>query len=380
MSTLNTHSHEPSGSLLGWLGLRNSKADSRPDKSAAAKSANQGKAGDLTRLARRQLVEAISSFLLDNDLEVSPANLLTAHGAFSGIDPRLARQIASRAHAGEQITQEWLDEVTGNNRDGENADIERLMVKLEANLDAFSKSASTARNVTTNYNAALEQHVEGLEKVEDETGQILSSLAGLAKAMLERTRKVEEEMRRSEEEAKSLRKSLARARKDANIDHLTGLPNRRAFEGLLEKHYREAQAAIEPLSVAFCDIDHFKRINDTHGHDAGDRVIKAIAETLATISNDNCHVARHGGEEFVMLFRGLTPREAQERLDRTREQLANRQLINRKTDEPFGQVTFSGGVADVFGYANPREALGAADEALYKAKESGRNRILLAGR
>jgi diguanylate cyclase len=196
--------------------------------------------------------------------------------------------------------------------------------------------------------------------------------------MLDRTRKVEDEMRRSEDEAKSLRQSLARAKRDAEIDHLTGLPNRRAFEALLDKHYREAQAAIDALSVAFCDIDHFKRINDTFGHDTGDRVIQAIAEALSAISNDNCHVARHGGEEFVLLFRGLNPSQAQKKLDELRERFANRSFVNRETDEPMGQITFSGGVADVFGHPDPRGALKAADEALYRAKEAGRNRIEVA--
>src|SRR3546814_9014444 len=100
------------------------------------------------------------------------------------------------------------------------------------------------------------------------------------------------------------RSSLARAKRDAEVDYLTGLPNRRAFEALLERHYREAREQPVALSVAFCDIDNFKAINDAHGHDAGDRVLKVIADTLAQISNDNCHVARHGGEELVMLFRG----------------------------------------------------------------------------
>src|SRR3546814_14337675 len=106
--------------------------------------------------------------------------------------------------------------------------------------------------------------------------------------------------------------------RDAELDYLTGLPNRRAFELLLDRHHKEARAALEPLSVAFCDIDEFKKVNDLHGHEAGDRVIKAIADTLARISNDHCHVARHGGEEFVMLFRGLTPTEAAAKPDDAR--------------------------------------------------------------
>src|SRR3546814_1689653 len=89
----------------------------------------------------------------------------------------------------------------------------------------------------------------------------------------------------------------------SDLDYLTGLPNRRAFELLLDRHHKEARAALEPLSVAFCDIDEFKKVNDLHGHEAGDRVNKAIADTLARTSNEHCNVARHGGEECGMLFR-----------------------------------------------------------------------------
>ncbi|OYZ42961.1 MAG: hypothetical protein B7Y31_04645 [Novosphingobium sp. 16-62-11] len=148
---------------------------------------------------------------------------------------------------------------------------------------------------------------------------------------------------------------------------------------MLDKEVAVAQAAGESLCVAFVDIDHFKRINDTHGHAAGDRVLKVVAETLSRISDARCHVARHGGEEFAVLFRALSPEKAWDRLDYAREELAERRLVNRSTDMPFGRITFSGGIADIFAYTGKSKALRAADEALYAAKQSGRNQILLAG-
>ena len=195
--------------------------------------------------------------------------------------------------------------------------------------------------------------------------------------MVSRTEIFAAEMKRSEDEAQALRRELDKARHDAEIDHLTGLPNRRAFEAALDRHYREARQEADHLCVAFCDIDHFKRVNDTHGHDTGDRVIKAIGEALARISDDTCHVARHGGEEFVMLFRGKTTQEAWEKLDAVRENFGSRQFVNRANDNPIGKITFSGGIADVFAHKNPRDALKAADEALYEAKSGGRNQIVL---
>lgn len=363
-----------SGSILGWLGFRGGRGASNSEGQAAV--LNGG--GNVFQQARRHLLDEIAAFLLTYELDVTPNNLFTAHGAFSGSNPGLARKIAQRVTAGLAITQEWLDEVTAADEATDKHDgIQHLMARLELTLESFSKNATATRSATSNYSDELEQHVAELDQVQG-TGQILSSLADLAKAMLERTRKLETDMRHSEDEAKALRRSLEKAKRDAEVDHLTGLPNRRAFESVLEREYRDARASFDPLTLAFCDIDHFKLVNDTHGHDTGDRVIRLIAEMLATISDDNCHVARHGGEEFVMLFRGVSLTEAHKRLDGLREQMAERRLVNRKTDEPLGQITFSAGVADVFDFPDPRAALKAADEALYAAKQAGRNQVAIA--
>ena len=186
------------------------------------------------------------------------------------------------------------------------------------------------------------------------------------------------QMRESQKQTQALKSSLENARRAAEHDHLTGLPNRRAFEGVLREEVKLAQDNGETLSVAFCDIDHFKHVNDTHGHETGDRVLKFVAGLLAKVSNDHCHVARHGGEEFVMLFRGKTAAEACEAVDAVREDLSTRSLVNRTNGERMERVSFSAGVANVLAYEDPRSALKAADRALYLAKEHGRNRVYMA--
>ena len=363
----------PSARIMGWLGFRGSDRGGRSD---AKSRGGTGSAKAPREDSRRRLLDMVTTFVLDHDLEVSGSNLAAVHGAISGIDHNLARAIDARLKAKEPITQDWFDEVSGGDAYADyRTELDGLLTKLETGITSFTKTTQQTQNVTGNYRAALEHHVQVLNNPEE---GVLIGLADLAKAMLERTRQIESDVRRNENEAKALRKSLAKARRDADVDHLTGLPNRRAFETLLDTHYEEAKAAGEPLSVAFCDIDHFKRVNDTHGHDTGDRVIKAIGEALANISGQNCHVARHGGEEFVMLFRGKTTDQALVALDNAREAMAKRRFVNRENEQAIGTVTFSGGIADVFAYANSRTALKAADGALYKAKEAGRNRICLA--
>jgi len=326
--------------------------------------------------ARVDLLDRISELFVCNGLDVSPRNLLIAHAAFSGSSLGLARKIAVAQAAG-PITQDWLDEAVSDDPDlAETKEtVNAMAVAMDTSLLAFSESARKAGNATGEYGAALTEqanHFAGPGPVDT------AKLAEMTMAMIAHTRQVEEDMRRSEKEAAELRASLASARMDADVDHLTGLPNRRAFEAVYEREYREARAAVDCLSIAICDIDNFKHVNDTHGHETGDRVIQAIAEVLNRISNANCHVARHGGEEFVLLFRGLSSADAAKQLDFARETFGARHLVNRHTDEPIGFVTFSGGVANVFGYDEPRMALHAADEALYRAKQEGRNRVLVA--
>jgi diguanylate cyclase len=197
--------------------------------------------------------------------------------------------------------------------------------------------------------------------------------------ILTATRDYESRLRSSEREAQGLRSELVKIRKLADIDPLTELPNRRGFEQLLEDELRKANEQVEQLVIAFCDIDHFKAINDNWGHETGDRVLRSVGQRFARMTDDKCHAARHGGEEFVMLFRGISAEEARQRIDEVRLSLSRTRFVNEAAGQAIGAVTFSGGVADVFAHDNPRDALGAADKALYRAKQSGRNRVLLEG-
>src|SRR3546814_8753044 len=114
------------------------------------------------------------------------------------------------------------------------------MTRLETNIEAFQANTKEARTVTSDYGSELEQHVIDLEQLQ-KTGRIVSSLADLAKAMLDRTRKAEDDMRKSEDEAKALRRSLARAKRDAEVDYLRS-----------EEHTSELQSLMRISYAVFC--------------------------------------------------------------------------------------------------------------------------------
>lgn len=153
--------------------------------------------------------------------------------------------------------------------------------------------------------------------------------------------------------------------------------NRQELEQLLNQATKVARAAGEPLSIAFCDIDRCSDINGAHGRDTGDRVIQAVARALQRLPGQGDAVM-HGGGEFVLLCRGLTPAAARQLLDDAREAFAHRKLIDRKTRKAIGSVTFSGGVADALAFSDPQAVLTAAAKALRLAKDQGGNRIVVA--
>lgn len=328
--------------------------------------------------SRAERIASMAEFLLKYELDVNPFTLAIAFDYLTDSDPMLVRLIDQREDMGEPITLEWLEKICrDSSRDPGLAMLTKLIDKLEKGIDALGETTSAARTATREYGSALEEQAEKLE-ISQNPELPIGDLIKLIRTMVARTVDMEKELSRSERQTQALRRSLEDARRSANEDYLTGLPNRRAFEKIFAIEHREARAALDPLVVAFCDIDLFKRINDAHGHDTGDRVLKAVAEKLSCISTDRCFVARHGGEEFVILFRGKTLQEASRLLDKAREELASRRMIDRKTKEPIGRVSFSAGMADVFSFPNPRAALKAADDALYQAKELGRNQIALA--
>ncbi|MEQ1498941.1 MAG: GGDEF domain-containing protein [Novosphingobium sp.] len=362
----------PGGGILGWLGLGARQLEIQPD------AGDPPSPTDRRENLRLRQVEEVARFIAAHQLEVNATSLAAGWNYLAAADRDLVLAIDRRIQARLPLTIDWLDEALSAQDDGNELEtLTDLMQRLEGSIDEFAKTSRDAHVATNEYHIALEGHVSELEQV-TRAGDVISDLANIAKAMLIRTRDIEKQMLRSEAQTRALKRRLDEARRSAEEDHLTGLPNRRAFEACFEEQFRDARAAGDTLCVAFCDIDHFKQINDKHGHDAGDRVLKLVAESLARLSNDRCHVARHGGEEFVVLLRGESLADAAAKLDGLRANLSERRLVNRANDLPFGQVTFSAGVADVFISGDPRSALKAADTALYRAKQEGRNMIQIA--
>lgn len=164
---------------------------------------------------------------------------------------------------------------------------------------------------------------------------------------------------------------MEQLRRTANTDYLTGLLNRRAFYAAAGRLFAEAAAHGQELAVAMLDIDHFKKVNDTHGHDAGDAAIKDLAALLSAHLPAVDAVARFGGEEFCVLARGKDPAAAREMFESVRQ--AVEASTTRYGDAAF-RFTVSIGVCTK-PQTTLEDTLTRADALLYEAKNGGRNRI-----
>ncbi len=170
-----------------------------------------------------------------------------------------------------------------------------------------------------------------------------------------------------------LRQTIDRLRTEADLDHLTGLANRRRFRAALGNEVERWRRYSVPCALLLLDIDHMKAINDRFGHPAGDLVIRHIANVLTEASRDNDTAARLGGEEFALLLSGINHEKATAVAERLRAALAEQVVTG------VGQISVSVGVAGCPAHANSERSLYAAsDRALYAAKNEGRNRVAVA--
>jgi diguanylate cyclase len=205
---------------------------------------------------------------------------------------------------------------------------------------------------------------------------IIEKLVAELAAATTRASALEENFHETSKELDTIRDSLKAAEQRSNTDALTGLANRRSLEEFFRSAQITAMETGDPLSVMMIDVDHFKKFNDTYGHQVGDQVLRLVAKVLQENVRDVDLAARYGGEELIAVLPGANLDVCAGVAERVRRRISEARLTRRATGQEIARVTVSMGVAQ-FRLAESAEAtIERCDRALYQAKRLGRNRTV----
>lgn len=250
--------------------------------------------------------------------------------------------------------------------------IEKMIVQLD-------KSIIDTHSDTNQFQQSFDKTVAKISKVEEE-GWSIDEVVGLlktfekdAKQMRNATRFFSNSLAVAKSEINNLKEQLEQTRNAAMYDSLTGLFNRNAFDTELSAYLK---ADTKGLCLILCDIDHFKKFNDTWGHLLGDQVLKAVGRKINDNMRDGRTAYRFGGEEFVMLLPKTNVRIARQFAETTRKQFERLTLKDKRSGQLINNITASFGVVESQPNETITELIARADEYLYKAKRLGRNRVL----
>lgn len=253
---------------------------------------------------------------------------------------------------------------------------ERIETELAMVLSALQQAGRSAHEYGLTLRSAAGEVAHDDRR--PEVYQILGRLMSQTRVMALQSRELEKQLLASSTEIGNLKAELEGARREAQTDALTGLANRKMFEHALRKAIAEAEGSGTSLSLLMLDIDHFKKFNDDFGHVVGDNVLKLLALVLRENVKGQDTACRYGGEEFVVVLPRTRGCDACKLADTIRRNIAGKKLYNRKTGQQLGTISVSIGTAE---YTSPEPAasfIERADQALYAAKWSGRNRVVAA--
>ncbi len=250
---------------------------------------------------------------------------------------------------------------------------------LNRQLSEMVRVIATAEQSTAAYGEALQGASGELRKSgtdEKSIRAVVERLADATQHMEARARELEEKLSNQAQEASELRSNLEQMRQEAMTDALSGLPNRRRFDEMFDQLVADAHARGAPLSAFVIDIDHFKRFNDTWGHQTGDQVIRFVASCLKPLNVGKRLAARYGGEEFVVILPDVPLEEAIVVAENVRVAVQSKKLQKRSTGEDLGAISISAGLAQLHRDESADKLIARADKLLYEAKHAGRNKVI----
>ncbi len=294
-----------------------------------------------------------------HNLDCDPKTFHILFIALTEPNSEIAQELRRMEESGAQLTGRALDFLYETYIKPEQESERHLAVvqNSQARTSAITLSAKTSQKLTGHLIKCAEAQKDG---------------APLRETVLQLQSEFQENLANIVEQAEALESELRAYQAELFTDALTGVPNRRFLE--VELPNRLA-ATKEPLHIALIDIDHFKRINDEHGHVLGDHALRVVTRLIQTHLGRQDVLCRYGGEEFCILFYNSDTRKCVALLEAIRTDIGRRTIYHNRTGKSFGPVTISAGLAQAKPGDELEMVIHRADQQMYNSKSSGRNRV-----
>ena len=298
----------------------------------------------------------------------------------AGINPPLQQRIDALTQQGQSIDNELAYELYQEYiLDAWSSQTLKVNTRLGEMVAHFEQSATDLSSESRLFDEAWTGFETRLEQAPDDVQVLVGDLLSEAGERVRQTvQHLRQELEASIENSRSLRAELEVLHQQVMTDPLTGLSNRRGLESAFGTILQEAMQRGSPCSLILIDVDHFKKLNDTHGHVFGDRVLKSVAQALQVRVRPQDVVARIGGEEFVIVLPDTGTTAALGVAETIRQFVERAELRNKAKGDLVARITVSAGVTGMHANDTVTQMIARADSAMYAAKEGGRNRVMLA--
>ena len=249
--------------------------------------------------------------------------------------------------------------------------------KVSQEMDDLVETLKMSADATSDYGEVLEKAGEKLKVVKDpeKLKVFVAHLVQSTKSAVDANRKLEGQLVESKMQIENLQSNLEAIRYESLTDELTTLNNRKHFESSIERAVRHSDEQGHPFALLMTDIDHFKKFNDSFGHQTGDQVLRLVALAVKQNIRRSDIACRYGGEEFAIILPKSDLDHAIAVGEKIRKAVMSKELVKRSTGENLGRITISAGISVFHPGDSAHAMVSRADQCLYLAKNAGRNLV-----
>ncbi|MEJ8476016.1 GGDEF domain-containing protein [Roseibium algae] len=324
--------------------------------------------------------ESALSYIKRNTLPAYPRSYELWYTYSAGYNHGLNRAINSVIKEKGSVSTEEMQSIYGKylapTRLGDR--INDVGSKVGEEVQSIVDTLKMSADATSDYGSSLERAGAKLGSLRDpkKLQLFVENMAQETRTAVSSNKELETQLRESKRQIEILQDSLEAIRYESLTDELTTLNNRKHFDHSLEQAIGQAKESGSSFALLLTDIDHFKKFNDTFGHQTGDQVLRLVALAVKHNVSNRDTACRYGGEEFAIILPQSQLAQAAKISEKIRVAVMSKELVKRSTGENLGRITVSIGISTFKPDDTAHSLIARADEALYAAKHGGRNMIM----